>query len=75
MIPNYLLILLDTLHYGSHDAGATIHTDDDKLNGLMKAAAAKMNLKGHKVGDSDGNVKEIYGPVDIGNDLLSKIHT
>jgi len=38
----------------------------------MKAAAAKMNLKGHKVGDSAGIVKEIYGPVDIGNDYFQR---
>jgi len=72
LIPNNFFILIDTLYYGSHDAGATIHTDDDKLNGLMKAAAAKMNLKGHKVGDSAGIVKEIYGPVDIGNDYFQR---
>jgi len=42
---NKLTLRLATLRYGSADAGATIHTADETLNGLMKAAAEKMNIK------------------------------
>jgi hypothetical protein len=39
--------------YGSRDAGKTVHASNPEMNALMKAAAARMNLKEHLVGRSN----------------------
>jgi hypothetical protein len=54
-----------TLLYGSDDGGATVHAEDEELNRLMKAAARRLNLKGHTVGLKKESKKTIYGPGDL----------
>jgi hypothetical protein len=48
--------------YGSPDAGNTVHAFDDEFNIKMEQAAAKLNLKPHKVGVHQ---TIICGPGDI----------
>lgn len=40
-----LPISKETLRYGSHDSGVTVHTDLPELNEKMKSFAKKLNLK------------------------------
>lgn len=53
----------NTIKYGSNDAGVTVHTRDETLNVLMKAAADRIHIRGHYTGLS--HKKLIYGPGDI----------
>jgi hypothetical protein len=53
----------ESIIYGSSDAGATVHADNDAFNGKMKRAAEILNLKGHHVGKVDG--KLLYSCGDI----------
>lgn len=58
-----LPISKETLLYGSDDGGATVHADNEELNNLLRAAAKRLNLKGHTVGLKDK--KTIFGPGDL----------
>jgi hypothetical protein len=40
---------LDTLIYGSADAGETIHADTPHFNTIIKRAAGELHLVGHTV--------------------------
>lgn len=51
---NGLIGAKNTLAYGSKDGGSTVYTSDDKLNRIMAAAAEKLNLAEHTVGDPKG---------------------
>ena len=51
----------DTLRYGSNDSGRTIHTDDEKINSLMKDLAAGVNLRGHMTGQ--GSNKKVSNSI------------
>eukprot|EP01117_Protostelium_nocturnum_P006466 TRINITY_DN2328_c0_g1_i1.p1 TRINITY_DN2328_c0_g1~~TRINITY_DN2328_c0_g1_i1.p1 ORF type:complete len:1080 (+),score=470.57 TRINITY_DN2328_c0_g1_i1:226-3465(+) len=52
-----------TIKYGSNDAGATIHADDEALNKRMELAGKRLNLKPHMTGMK--TKKMIAGPGDI----------
>eukprot|EP01117_Protostelium_nocturnum_P008758 TRINITY_DN313_c0_g1_i1.p1 TRINITY_DN313_c0_g1~~TRINITY_DN313_c0_g1_i1.p1 ORF type:complete len:1033 (-),score=371.42 TRINITY_DN313_c0_g1_i1:85-3183(-) len=55
----------DTIRYGSDDAGVTVHASDPILNGKMRLAGKRLNLRGHITGVSGNEEKRIYGPGDI----------
>lgn len=46
----WLPIHKDTLRYGSHDAGRTVHADVPELNEQMRKVGTYLNLAGHHVG-------------------------
>lgn len=72
-----LTISKDTIVYGSHNSGKTVHADIEEVNELMKLAASRINLKGivlhcetlieigHITGTTTGKKRLIYGPGDI----------
>lgn len=53
----------DTIVYGSDDGGRTVHTDDEKVNAVMKLVGERLNLKGHYVGLNEQHF--IYGAGDV----------
>eukprot|EP01113_Clastostelium_recurvatum_P028334 TRINITY_DN3429_c0_g1_i2.p1 TRINITY_DN3429_c0_g1~~TRINITY_DN3429_c0_g1_i2.p1 ORF type:complete len:2680 (+),score=686.41 TRINITY_DN3429_c0_g1_i2:120-8159(+) len=54
----------DSIVYGSCDGGQTVHAPRPEVNERMKAAAKKMNIKGHMCGM--GQQREfLYAPTDI----------
>ncbi|PRP89297.1 hypothetical protein PROFUN_02171 [Planoprotostelium fungivorum] len=53
-----------TLKYGSNDAGATIHADDEVLNEKIEEACRRLNLRAHTSGLREDK-KVVYGPGDM----------
>lgn len=39
-----------TIKYGSNDAGATVHDDDEILSKKMEEACKRLNIAGHTTG-------------------------
>ncbi|EGG13871.1 hypothetical protein DFA_11632 [Cavenderia fasciculata] len=52
----------NTIVYGSHDGGATVHDKDPEVSKEMERIAKILNLRGHKVGRQGVH---LYGPGDI----------
>ncbi|EGC32510.1 hypothetical protein DICPUDRAFT_15088, partial [Dictyostelium purpureum] len=65
MAMSLLPISKKSLIYGSCDAGQTVHTSNNIFNHLFGNASKIVNLKSHMVQDSSGDIKSIYGPIDI----------
>jgi len=53
----------ETLMYGSDDGGLHVHSDNQKLNDIMRSVALRLNLKPHTVGLKQKTT--IYGPGDV----------
>jgi Clustered mitochondria/Hom_end-associated Hint/Translation initiation factor eIF3 subunit 135/Leucine Rich repeat len=55
-----------TILYGSNDGGRTVLREDPKLNAMMAAAAARLNLAEHKCGRrGSGRRVKLHAPLDI----------
>jgi hypothetical protein len=50
----------------------TVHTDNKRMNQLMKEAAGYLGIKGHVVGFN--NPKKIFGPGDIEGNHATNYH-
>ena len=56
----------ETIVYGTDDAGATIHSKDQYLSGLMERAAQKLNLQPHRCADlSRRHFEVLHSAADI----------
>lgn len=49
----------DTLVYGSNDGGLHVYNGDEDIQGIMKEAAKRLNVKEHMVGRGEQKVRVV----------------